>query len=95
MVALTPGGVAPGASRSDVGALAEVPKGLDLALAVALPVAGVAALRSLRAAGLGPDKRVLITSLAPRSQQPWSSGSACDRPLRDGPNLCSLPAVHR
>jgi NADPH:quinone reductase-like Zn-dependent oxidoreductase len=28
---------------------------------VALPVAGVAALRSLRAAGLGPDKRVLVT----------------------------------
>ncbi|MGI5372505.1 zinc-binding dehydrogenase [Streptomyces iakyrus] len=45
----------------DVGALAEVPKGLDLAKAVALPVAGVAALRSLRAAGLGPDKRVLVT----------------------------------
>ncbi|MEU5592622.1 zinc-binding dehydrogenase [Streptomyces sp. NPDC020298] len=45
----------------DVDALAEVPKGLDLAQAVALPVAGVAALRSLRAAGLGPDKRVLVT----------------------------------
>ncbi|GAQ75078.1 phthiocerol synthesis polyketide synthase type I [Streptomyces turgidiscabies] len=29
--------------------------------ASALPVAGVAALRSLRAAGLGPDKRVLVT----------------------------------
>ncbi|MER8003852.1 zinc-binding dehydrogenase [Streptomyces sp. NPDC095613] len=45
----------------DVGALAEVPKGLGLARAVALPVAGVAALRSLRAAGLGPGKRVLVT----------------------------------
>jgi NADPH:quinone reductase len=45
----------------DVGALAEVPKGLDLAKAVALPVAGVAALRSLRAAGLASGKRVLVT----------------------------------
>ncbi|MEU3491022.1 zinc-binding dehydrogenase [Streptomyces massasporeus] len=45
----------------DVGALAEVPRGLEPAHAVALPVAGVAALRSLRAAGLAPDKRVLIT----------------------------------
>jgi len=45
----------------NVGALAEVPKGLDLAKAVALPVAGVAALRSLRAAGLGSGKRVLVT----------------------------------
>jgi NADPH:quinone reductase-like Zn-dependent oxidoreductase len=34
---------------------------LDPAQAVALPVAGVAALRSLRAAGAGPGKRVLIT----------------------------------
>ncbi|MCM1975797.1 hypothetical protein [Streptomyces sp. G1] len=42
-------------------ALAEVPDALDLARAVALPVAGIAALRSLRAAGLGPGKRVLIT----------------------------------
>ncbi|MFF7043811.1 zinc-binding dehydrogenase [Streptomyces massasporeus] len=45
----------------DVGALAEVPRGLEPAHAVALPVAGVAALRSLRAAGLAPHKRVLIT----------------------------------
>lgn len=45
----------------DVGALAEVPKGLEPAQAAALPVAGVAALRSLRAAGLGPGKRVLVT----------------------------------
>ncbi|MFI7399213.1 zinc-binding dehydrogenase [Streptomyces sp. NPDC049541] len=45
----------------DVGALAEVPKDLEPAQAAALPVAGVAALRSLRAAGLGPDKRVLVT----------------------------------
>jgi NADPH:quinone reductase-like Zn-dependent oxidoreductase len=44
-----------------VGALARIPEGLDPARAVALPVAGVAALRSLRAAGAGPGKRVLIT----------------------------------
>lgn len=42
----------------DAGALAHVPKGLALAKAGALPVAGVAALRSLRAAGLGPDQGV-------------------------------------
>jgi NADPH:quinone reductase len=41
--------------------LEDIRKGLDLAKAVALPVAGVAALRSLRAAGLGPGKRVLVT----------------------------------
>ncbi|MFF9869862.1 zinc-binding dehydrogenase [Streptomyces sp. NPDC013953] len=45
----------------DTGAIAEVPEGLDLAKAVALPVAGVAALRSLRAAGSGPGRTVLIT----------------------------------
>ncbi|MEU7007537.1 hypothetical protein [Streptomyces sp. NPDC046332] len=45
----------------DVGALAEVPKTVDLAVAAALPVAGVAALRSLRAAGLAQDKKVLVT----------------------------------
>ncbi|AMW15470.1 alcohol dehydrogenase [Streptomyces qaidamensis] len=60
VVALTTGAFAE-CVAIDVGALAEVPKGLDLAKAVALPVAGVAALRSLRAAGLGPDKRVLVT----------------------------------
>ena len=60
VVALTSGAFAERVAI-DVGALAEVPKGLDPAKAVALPVAGVAALRSLRAAGLGPDKRVLIT----------------------------------
>ncbi|GHE08996.1 zinc-binding dehydrogenase [Streptomyces alanosinicus] len=60
VVALTAGAFAERAAI-DVGVLAEVPKGLDLAQAVALPVAGVAALRSLRAAGLGPDKRVLVT----------------------------------
>jgi NADPH:quinone reductase-like Zn-dependent oxidoreductase len=60
VVALTSGAFAERVAI-DVDALAEVPKGLDLAAAAALPVAGVAALRSLRAAGLGPDKRVLIT----------------------------------
>ncbi|MFF4981176.1 zinc-binding dehydrogenase [Streptomyces sp. NPDC001046] len=60
VVALTAGAFAERIAV-DVGALAEVPKGLDSAWAVALPVAGVAALRSLRAAGLGPGKRVLVT----------------------------------
>ncbi|MFF7789913.1 zinc-binding dehydrogenase [Streptomyces sp. NPDC007991] len=60
VVALTSGAFAERVAI-DVGALAEVPKGLDLAKAVALPVAGVAALRSLRAAGLAPGKRVLVT----------------------------------
>jgi NADPH:quinone reductase len=60
VVALTSGAYAERVAI-DVGALAQLPKGLSPAQAVALPVAGVAALRSLRAAGLGPDKRVLIT----------------------------------
>ncbi len=60
VVALTSGAFAERVAI-DVGALAEVPGGLDPARAVALPVAGVAALRSLRAAGLGPGKRVLVT----------------------------------
>ncbi|NUP22010.1 MAG: zinc-binding dehydrogenase [Streptomyces sp.] len=60
VVALTSGAFAERVAI-DVGALAEVPKSLDLARAVALPVAGVAALRSLRAAGLGPGRRVLVT----------------------------------
>jgi NADPH:quinone reductase-like Zn-dependent oxidoreductase len=60
VVALTSGAFAERVAVA-VAELAEVPKELDLAQAVGLPVAGVAALRSLRAAGLGPDKRVLIT----------------------------------
>ncbi|MFF4897918.1 zinc-binding dehydrogenase [Streptomyces sp. NPDC001068] len=60
VVALTSGAFAERVAI-DVGALAEIPKGLEPAQAVALPVAGVAALRSLRAAGVGPGKRVLIT----------------------------------
>lgn len=42
-------------------ALAVVPDSVDLAHAAALPVAGLAALQSLRAAGAGPGKRVLVT----------------------------------
>ncbi|WP_406839512.1 zinc-binding dehydrogenase [Streptomyces sp. AHU1] len=57
VVALTSGAFAERVAI-DVGALAEIPKNLEPAQAVALPVAGVAALRSLRAAGLGPGKRV-------------------------------------
>ncbi len=60
VVAMTPGAFAERVAV-DVAALAEVPDTLDPVLAVALPVAGIAALRSLRAAGLGPGKRVLIT----------------------------------
>ena len=60
VVALTSGAFAERVAI-DVGALAEVPETLNLAAAVALPVAGVAALRSLRAAGVTPDTRVLVT----------------------------------
>ncbi|MFI6521823.1 zinc-binding dehydrogenase [Spirillospora sp. NPDC050679] len=45
----------------DVSAVAEVPEGVGLAEAAALPTAGLAALRSLRGAGLTPGKRVLVT----------------------------------
>jgi NADPH2:quinone reductase len=45
----------------DAGALAEVPPSTDMAEAAALPVAGLAALRALRAAGPVLGKRVLIT----------------------------------
>jgi NADPH:quinone reductase len=45
----------------EVDALAEVPQTVDLAEAAALPVAGLAALRALRAAGPLLGKRVLIT----------------------------------
>jgi NADPH2:quinone reductase len=44
-----------------VTALAPVPTTVDLADAAALPVAGLAALQALRAAHLGPGKRVLVT----------------------------------
>lgn len=42
-------------------AVAVVPDRVDLAHAAALPVAGLAALQSLRAAGVGPGRRVLVT----------------------------------
>lgn len=45
----------------DVSALAEVPDGVGLAEAAALPTAGLAALRSLRSAAVAPGKRVLVT----------------------------------
>lgn len=44
-----------------VGGVAEVPDSLDLAAAAALPMAGLAALRALRAAGPVIGRRVLIT----------------------------------
>jgi NADPH:quinone reductase-like Zn-dependent oxidoreductase len=44
-----------------VGGLAPVAESVDLVTAAALPVAGLAALRSLRAAGLASGKRVLVT----------------------------------
>ncbi|TDV53922.1 zinc-binding dehydrogenase [Actinophytocola oryzae] len=60
VVALTAGAFA---SRVVVAptALALVPDEVDLARAAALPVAGLAALQSLRAAGVGPGSRVLVT----------------------------------
>jgi NADPH2:quinone reductase len=48
-------------SAVEVGALAVVPPSVDLAETAALPVAGVTALRALRAAGPVLGKRVLIT----------------------------------
>ncbi|MGP3954425.1 zinc-binding dehydrogenase [Nonomuraea sp. 3N208] len=45
----------------DVSAVAQVPDGIGLAEAAALPTAGLAALRSLRAAAAGSGKRVLVT----------------------------------
>jgi NADPH:quinone reductase len=60
VVALTPGAFAQRVAV-EVGALAEVPHSVDLAQAAALPVAGVAALRALRAAGAVLGKRVLVT----------------------------------
>lgn len=44
-----------------VGALAELPVSVDPVRAVGLPVAGLAALQALRAAGSGRGRRVLIT----------------------------------
>lgn len=63
VVALTPAAFAERA-LVDVSALAEVPPAVDLAEAATLPVAGLAALRALRAAGPVLGKRVLITGAA-------------------------------
>jgi NADPH:quinone reductase-like Zn-dependent oxidoreductase len=60
VVALTPGAFAERVAV-EVGALAEVPVRVDLAEAAALPVAGVAALQSLRACGPVQGRRVLVT----------------------------------
>jgi NADPH:quinone reductase len=60
VVALVPGAFAERVAV-EVGALAEVPPPVDLAEAAALPVAGVAALRALRAAGPILGRRVLVT----------------------------------
>ncbi|HEY7597484.1 MAG TPA: zinc-binding dehydrogenase [Actinophytocola sp.] len=58
-------GLAPGAFAERVvvppDSIAEVPAMVDLAQAAALPVAGVAALRALRAAGALLGRRVLVT----------------------------------
>ncbi|MGW4411496.1 zinc-binding dehydrogenase [Nonomuraea sp. NPDC004702] len=45
----------------DTGSLAVVPDGVDLAVAAALPMSGLSALRSLRAAGVSLGSRVLVT----------------------------------
>jgi NADPH:quinone reductase-like Zn-dependent oxidoreductase len=60
VVGLTSGAFA---SRAvvDLDAMTAVPEPVGLATAAALPVAGVAALQSLRAGGLAPEKTVLIT----------------------------------
>jgi NADPH:quinone reductase len=60
LVALTSGAFAERAAV-DVSALAEVPSSVDLAEVATLPVAGLAALRALRAAGPVLGRRVLIT----------------------------------
>lgn len=58
-------GLAPGAFAQrcavDIGMVAAVPADVDLAVAAALPVAGLAAFRALRAGGAGPGRRVLVT----------------------------------
>ncbi|WP_185845074.1 zinc-binding dehydrogenase [Nonomuraea sp. WAC 01424] len=45
----------------DTGSIAAVPDGVDLAVAAAVPMSGLSALRSLRAAGASPGSRVLVT----------------------------------
>jgi NADPH2:quinone reductase len=60
VVALAQGAFAERAAV-EVSALAAVPQSVDLAATAALPVAGLAALRALRAAGRVLGKRVLVT----------------------------------
>lgn len=60
VVAFTVGAWA-GRLAVDTGALAEAPPSVDLADVAALPLAGLTALRTLRAGGLLLDRRVLIT----------------------------------
>jgi NADPH2:quinone reductase len=60
VVALTAGAFAERCAV-DATALAPLPPTVDSAQAAALPVAGLAALQALRAAGLAPGKRVLVT----------------------------------
>ncbi len=60
VVGLTAGAFAERVAVSE-DALAVVPDEVPLAHAAALPVAGLAALQPLRAAGVGPGKRVLVT----------------------------------
>jgi NADPH:quinone reductase-like Zn-dependent oxidoreductase len=60
VVALASGGFAERV-LVDRGSLAEVPATVDLAVAAALPVAGVAALRAVRASGAVIGQRVLVT----------------------------------
>jgi NADPH2:quinone reductase len=60
VVALASGAFAERAAV-DAGAVAEVPRSVDLAEVATLPVAGLAALRALRAAGSVLGRRVLIT----------------------------------
>ena len=76
-------------SAVEVGALAEVPPSVDLAEAAASPVAGVAALRALRAAGAVLGKRVLITGASGRGRSVRRAtgrarGCACHRVGRLG-----------
>lgn len=60
VVALTSGAFAERCAV-DATALAPLPPSADPAHAAALPVAGLAALQALRAAGLAPGRRVLVT----------------------------------
>lgn len=60
VVALAPGSFATRVA-ADTSSVAVVPDDVDLAVAAALPVAGLAALRSLRSCGSLLGKRVLVT----------------------------------